>query len=67
MTLDKFKDCIFDVLNEMDDTILADIDTNDETDTFSFRMADGSVFEIVFREAQCDEQKDNNCYRVISV
>lgn len=46
MELNDFKDWLFDVLNEMDNDILADIDTNEKKDIFYLKMIDGSEFEI---------------------
>ena len=37
MTFEDFKDWLFEVLNEMDNDILADIKTNDKANTFGKR------------------------------
>lgn len=52
MSLNDFKDWLFNLLNEVDADMLADIETKDKLNTFQLRMADGSVFEIECREAQ---------------
>lgn len=52
MSLNDFKDWLFNLLNEVDADTLADIETKDKLNTFQLRMADGSVFEIECREAQ---------------
>lgn len=46
MELNDFKDWLFDVLNEKDNDILADIDTNEKKNIFYLRMIDDSKFEI---------------------
>ena len=51
MSLNDFKDWLFNLLNEVDADILADIETKDKLNTFKLSMADGSVFEIECREA----------------
>ena len=66
MTFEDFKDWIFDVLNELDSDILADIKTNDKANTFQLIMVGGSVFEIECREAEAQgvygekQQKTNS-------
>lgn len=50
MTLNDFKDWLFDLLNEVDADTLTDIETKDSLNTFQLSMADGSVFEIECRE-----------------
>ncbi|MCI8409175.1 MAG: hypothetical protein HFJ09_07910 [Lachnospiraceae bacterium] len=45
MELNDFKNWLSDVLNEMDNGILADIDTNEKKNIFYLRMIDGSGFE----------------------
>lgn len=52
MSLNDFKDWLFNLLNEVDADMLADIETKDKLNTFQLSMADGSVFEIECREAQ---------------
>ena len=52
MSLNDFKDWLFNLLNEVDADMLADIETKDKLNTFQLSMANGSVFEIECREAQ---------------
>jgi len=52
MTFEDFKDWLFEVLNELDNDILADIKTNDKANTFELIMVGGNVFEIECREAE---------------
>jgi len=52
MTFEDFKDWLFEVLNELDNDILADIKTNDKENTFELIMVGGNVFEIECREAE---------------
>lgn len=52
MELDEFKDLMFDLLNENDNTMILDIDTNEKEDTFDVTMVGGDVFEIEFRKLQ---------------
>ncbi len=52
MSLNDFKDWLFNLLNEVDADTLADIETKDKLNTFQLSMADGGVFEIECREAQ---------------
>ena len=69
MTFEDFKDWIFDVLNELDSDILADIKTNDKANTFQLIMVGGSVFEIECREAEAQgvygekQQKTNSVWK----
>lgn len=49
MTREDFKDWLFDVLNDLDSDILADIETNEKLNTFQLSMAGGNVFEIECR------------------
>lgn len=52
MTLNDFKDELFETLNEKDISMsIADIDADDRNNTFKIKMSDGSVFEIECREA----------------
>ena len=46
MGIDDFKDWLFDVLNDLDSDILADIKPDDTANTFKLIMVGGSVFEI---------------------
>lgn len=52
MGIDDFKDWLFDVLNDLDSGILADIKPNDMANTFELIMVGGSVFEIECREVE---------------
>ena len=52
MSLNDFKDWLFNLLNEVDADMLADIETKDRLNTFQLSMADGGVFEIECREVQ---------------
>ena len=45
-----FKDWLFDVLNDLDSDIIADIETNDKLNKFQLSMAGGGQFEIECRE-----------------
>ncbi len=51
MTLNDFKDWLFNLLNEVDADTLTDIETRDRLNTFRLSMAEGGVFEIECREA----------------
>lgn len=51
MTFEDFKDWLFDVLNDLDSDIVADIGTDDKSNTFKLTMVGGNVFEIECREA----------------
>ncbi len=50
MTLEDFKDWLFDVLNDLDSDIIADIETNEKSNTFLLSMVGGGQFEIECRE-----------------
>lgn len=50
MELTEFKDWLFDVLNDLDNDILVDIETNEKQNTFQLRMIGGKIFEIQCRE-----------------
>ena len=52
MGIDDFKDWLFDILNDLDSDILADIKPDDTANTFQLIMVGGNVFEIECREAQ---------------
>ena len=52
MSLNDFKDWLFNLLNEVDADTLSDIETKDKLNTFQLSMADGGVFEIECREVQ---------------
>lgn len=49
MTTNDFKDWLFDVMNEADNDLLADIETMEAEDAFLLKMADGSCFEVKCR------------------
>lgn len=49
MTTNDFKDWLFDILNEVDNDLLADIETKETEDAFQLKMIDGSSFEIKCR------------------
>ena len=50
MGIDDFKDWLFDILNDLDSDILADIKPDDTANTFQLIMVGGNVFEIECRE-----------------
>lgn len=50
MELEEFKDWLFDVLNDADGNIIADIDTNEKLNTFRLDMVGGGRFEIECRK-----------------
>ena len=51
MTLDYFKDKLFEMMNEGDNELdIADIDTNDRENTFTVLTMDRSQFEIECRK-----------------
>lgn len=52
MTIEDFKDWLFDVLNDLDSDILADIKANDKANTFELFVVGGDVFEIECRKAK---------------
>ncbi|MEY8413960.1 hypothetical protein AALB51_22385 [Lachnospiraceae bacterium 62-26] len=52
MEIDDFKDWLFDILNDLDSDILADIKLDDTANTFKLIMVGGNVFEIECREAE---------------
>lgn len=52
MSLEEFKDWLFDVLNDVDSSILADIETKDRLNKFQLSMAGGGQFEIECRKLQ---------------
>lgn len=49
MDLEGFKDWLFDALNELNSDIIADIDTNEKSNTFQLSMVGGAKFEIECR------------------
>ena len=51
MELNYFKDKLFDLLNESDGLGIADLNTEDRKNLFTVTTEDGSVFELVCREA----------------
>lgn len=46
MSLNEFKDRLFDVLNDTDDMPIADIMVDDAKDNMKIYMEDGSIFTI---------------------
>lgn len=46
MSLNEFKDRLFDVLNDTDDMPIADIMVDDARDNMKIYMEDGSIFTI---------------------
>ena len=50
MELEDFKDWLFDVLNEQNNDIVVDIDTNERLNTFQLNMVGGGRFEIECRK-----------------
>lgn len=52
MGIDDFKDWLFDILNDLDSDILADIKPDDTANTFQLIMVGGNVFEIERRETE---------------
>lgn len=51
MTLDYFKDKLFDILNETDELDITDICVDDRADLLTVSIAGGSVFQIECRQA----------------
>lgn len=51
MTLDFFKDSLFDLLNESDQIDAAEIEADDAAGTFLVTAADGSRFFVLCRAA----------------
>lgn len=50
MGIEDFKDWLFDILNDLDNDMIADIDTDDKSNTFQLSIVDGSIFEIKCRK-----------------
>lgn len=50
MELDDFKDWLFDALNDVDSDIVADIETDERSNTFRLDMIGGGKFEIECRK-----------------
>lgn len=50
MTLDYFKDKMFDLLNEADSFEVADIEAKDAENSLSVLLKDGSQFEVECRK-----------------
>jgi len=50
MKKDRFKDSIFEILNETDKLAIADIQTYDHEDRMNITLLDGSKFEIYIGE-----------------
>jgi hypothetical protein len=61
MTLDFFKDILFELLNDMDEHMLADIVADDRKNSFALWMADGCGFEIKCRKLEGRMQKNAEC------
>ena len=56
MTLDYFKDKLFDVLNDGSSELgIADIESHDRENTLEISTTDGGRFEIRCRELPCGE------------
>ncbi len=53
MTLNQFKDTLFDVLNESEELDLADLQADDENNTFCVTTRDGSRFPLA-----CQRNRD---------
>lgn len=51
MELNYFKDKLFDLLNESDGLGIADLNAEDRKNLLTVTTEDGSVFELVCREA----------------
>ncbi len=49
MNLNYFKDCLFDLVNEWDSLEIVDIEVQDQNDTITITVEDGSIFEIKCR------------------
>ncbi len=49
MDLNYFKDCLFDLVNEWDSLEIVDIEVQDQNDTITITVEDGSIFEIKCR------------------
>lgn len=49
MTLDDFKDVLFDLINESDALHIAEIRTYDKENRFEIVTSDGAVFEVSCR------------------
>ena len=52
MELEELKDTVFDLLNENDDLLIADIDPKEKENILVVKMVGGNTFEIEFREYQ---------------
>lgn len=50
MEPEDFKDWLFDVLNDADSDIVADIETDEKSNTFRLGMVGGGSFEIECRK-----------------
>lgn len=56
-----FKDILFELLNDMDEHMLADIVADDRKNSFALWMADGCGFEIKCRKLEGRMQKNAEC------
>ena len=50
MSLNDFKDKLFDLLNEADNMEIKDIEANDKENTFRIFLEDGHLFELECRQ-----------------
>lgn len=50
MGIERFKDMVFELLNDADDMKISDIDTNDKENTFKVFLQNGNVFEVECRQ-----------------
>lgn len=50
MELNDFQDWLFDALNDVDSDIVADIETDEKSNTFRLDMVGGGKFEIECRK-----------------
>lgn len=60
MELNYFKDKLFDLLNESDGMGIADLNAEDRKNLLTVTTEDGSIFELVCREATEKEDKWKN-------
>ncbi|SEW04407.1 hypothetical protein [[Clostridium] fimetarium] len=52
MRKDKFKDKVFEIMNETENLAIADIESNDHGDRMNITLLDGSKFEIYIVEVK---------------
>lgn len=50
MGIERFKDMVFELLNDADDVGISDIDTNDKENTFKVFLQNGNIFELECRQ-----------------